>query len=132
MLSMEPKKKRALPMLAHNIKKYRSQRGFSQEELAARSGLSSVKMIESGKNNASLQALMSIANVLGVGLDDLVSGYQVSDPTPTALTCFLASPGAADVTPEEVEQLKQLRARGKRPTEDTYYWALKMLRSMSK
>lgn len=127
---MEPKKKRALPMLARNIKKYRFERGFSQEELAARSGLSSVKMIESGKNNASVQALMSIADALGVGLDDLVSGDQISDSAPTALTSFLGSPGAADVTPEEVEQLRRLRARGKRPTEDTYYWALKMLRSM--
>lgn len=38
-------------------------------------------MVENGKRNVSLGALIRIANALGVTVDELLSGNQLHDPT---------------------------------------------------
>ena len=120
--------KRPRPVFAVNIQRYRDERGWSQEQLQARAGVSSVKMIESGKQGGRVDTLLKIAAALGVTIGDLFEDRDA--PMPDALKEFLETPGAKDVRTEEIEQLKRLRARGHRPTAQTYYWALQMLRSM--
>lgn len=58
-----------------NIKKYRIIKGFTQEELAKAIGVDSsiISKFEKGKVLPSLARLQSIADVLGVSLDDLVA-----------------------------------------------------------
>lgn len=103
---------------------------MSQEELAARAGLSSVKMIESGKSTGSVQALLAIAAALDTTIGELLA--DPDEPLPQELEQFLTSPGASDVTSDEILMLKHIRARGKRPTQATYYFALQTYRSMEK
>ena len=62
-------------MLAENIKKFRKQRGISQEELARKAGVtySTLIKLESGSNkNPTVKTLQQIAQALDVTLDDLV------------------------------------------------------------
>ncbi len=61
--------------LASNIKKYRQKAGLSQDQLARTAGIpySTFLKIESGYTpNPSIQAVASIAEALGVSIDELV------------------------------------------------------------
>ena len=61
--------------LASNIKKYRQKAGLSQDQLARKAGIpySTFLKIESGyTTNPSIQAVQSIAEALGVSIDELV------------------------------------------------------------
>ena len=61
--------------LASNIKKYRQKSGLSQDQLARKAGIpySTFLKIESGyTSNPSIQAVVSIAEALGVSIDELV------------------------------------------------------------
>jgi transcriptional regulator with XRE-family HTH domain len=61
--------------LASNIKKYRQKAGLSQDQLARKAGIpySTYLKIESGYTpNPSIQAVASIAEALGVSIDELV------------------------------------------------------------
>lgn len=130
-LPMSSDRREAIPITSRNIRRLREKRGWSQQELADRSGLSSVKQIELGKNVGRVETLVTIANALGVTMDDLLSENDV--PLPEALATFISSPQGremAPITDAEIEQLRKVPAYGKKPVVDTYYWALKMLRSM--
>ncbi len=62
-------------ILASSIKKYRQKAGLSQDQLARKAGIpySTFLKIESGYTpNPSIQAVVSIADALGVSIDDLV------------------------------------------------------------
>lgn len=56
------------------VKVWRDHRGLSARALAEKAGLSQahVSQIESGKREGSINALKSIAEALGVGIEDLV------------------------------------------------------------
>jgi len=58
----------------NKVKVWRSHRGLSGRDLAAGAGVSApfISEIESGKKDASLSIMKKIADVLKVGLDDLV------------------------------------------------------------
>ncbi len=61
--------------LASNIKKFRQKSGLSQDQLARKAGIpySTFLKIESGYTpNPSIQAVVSIADALGVSIDELV------------------------------------------------------------
>jgi XRE family transcriptional regulator, regulator of sulfur utilization len=61
--------------LASNIKKYRQKSGLSQDQLARKAGIpySTFLKIESGYTpNPSIQAVVNIAEALGVSIDELV------------------------------------------------------------
>ena len=61
--------------LASNVKKYRQKSGLSQDQLARKAGIpySTFLKIESGyTSNPSIQAVVSIADALGVSIDELV------------------------------------------------------------
>jgi transcriptional regulator with XRE-family HTH domain len=62
-------------MLASNIKKLRQKAGLSQDQLARKAGIpySTYLKIESGYTSSpSIQAVASIAEALGVSIDELV------------------------------------------------------------
>jgi transcriptional regulator with XRE-family HTH domain len=69
---------RTLHALATRIKKLRLDRGISQEELAHRSGLSRTGMgfLETGKRWPRLDTLMSVADGLGITVDELLKGLR--------------------------------------------------------
>jgi transcriptional regulator with XRE-family HTH domain len=62
-------------MLAENIKRYRMEKGLSQEQLAQKAGItySTLAKLESGVNqNPKVKTLQQIATALEVSLDDLM------------------------------------------------------------
>lgn len=77
--------------LGRRIRKQRTQRGWTQEALAERVNVSTsfVGHVERGTRKASLETLVSIANVLDVSLDYLLSGSMNSSvigPMPKGLS----------------------------------------------
>ena len=66
-------------LLAKNIKKYRKNRGFSQEILAekAHTSITHIGMIEIGKRFPSPKVLEQIAEALGVDTPELFSTEKV-------------------------------------------------------
>lgn len=65
-------------LLGENIRKFRSELDFSQEELAAQSELhrTYVGSIERGERNVSLDNIVKIARALGVSPVDLLDGIE--------------------------------------------------------
>lgn len=61
-------------IIGENIRKYRKQNGFSQEELSEKVGISVTHMshIETGYTKLSLSVAVSLANALGVQIDTLL------------------------------------------------------------
>lgn len=122
--------KPAPPWLAANIKRHRERLGISQAELAARSGQTSVKLIETAGRWGSVSALGAIATALGVEIPDLLANPD--EPNPPELDAFLRTPEAVElrITNEERELLRAVRVPGRRPDPMTYYWEMKKIRSM--
>ena len=62
-------------MIGKNIKYYRNEREMTQEELAAKLNVTrqAVSNWETGKTQPDVETLSSIAEVLGVTLDDLIA-----------------------------------------------------------
>jgi len=61
--------------IAKNIKKYRKEKGLSQDKLARLADIShaTIIKIESGSNkNPTIETLAKIAKALGIGVDDLI------------------------------------------------------------
>lgn len=60
--------------IGRQIKKYRIELGLKQSQLAERSGVepSNISHIERAATKVSLPTLVSIANALGVSLDEIV------------------------------------------------------------
>jgi transcriptional regulator with XRE-family HTH domain len=58
-------------IVAVNVRRLRTRAGISRAELARRAGLSSVKMIESGKREGRLSTHEAIARALGVPVSEL-------------------------------------------------------------
>lgn len=71
-----------LQILGQNIKKYRTQKGLSQAELAKRCGFdkdnsrSTISKIEKGVNDAPASTLKAIARELGVSVCDLTQNTE--------------------------------------------------------
>ena len=62
-------------MLSRRVKDLRKQKGWSQQKLAEKSGLAfnTITKIEQGlSEHPNLKTLIKLADVLGVGLDELV------------------------------------------------------------
>lgn len=61
-------------IVARNIRRLRTERGLSQEELAAQAGLNRnyVGMIERGENSPTVDTLDRIAEALGVDVGDFL------------------------------------------------------------
>lgn len=86
--------------LAHNLREWRTRRGWSQAELASRAGVSKgmLVQIEQSQTNPSIATLCKLANALGVALPRLV---EVAD-----------EPVIRRIAREDVAWLWQGRGRG--------------------
>ena len=69
-------------LIGRRIREVRTERGISQADLAERSKTTAqyLSQIENGKKQASLQVLLSVAEVLEVSLNELLTGNQVNNP----------------------------------------------------
>jgi len=66
---------KTISTIAKNIKKYRKERGLSQDKLARLADVAhaTIIKIESGANkNPTIETLAKIAKALSVGVDDLI------------------------------------------------------------
>ena len=86
--------------IANRFYEYRKKSGLSQEELAARLGISrqSVSKWERGEASPDTANLIRLARIYGVSLDDLVNGITPDEPEKAA------GPEQAEPAPPEAEQ----------------------------
>lgn len=63
-----------LETIGHNIRTTRKLKGYSQNELAIKCGLTrpTISMIENGQKNSHIMTLNKIAEMLGVDLKDFI------------------------------------------------------------
>lgn len=68
----------ARQLLGRNVRRHREQLGWSQEELAERSGLhrTYVSGVERGVRNPTLTVLLSLAGALSLELEALLRGVK--------------------------------------------------------
>ncbi len=68
----------ALTRFGQNVRAARLARGWTQEELAHRSGLASVQIspIERGKREVRITTLLRLTRALGVAADELLKGVS--------------------------------------------------------
>lgn len=65
-------------MAANNMKKYRTQRGFSMAELSFETHISEryLYFIEKGEKNPSMKTAQTIAKALGKSIDDIFFKHE--------------------------------------------------------
>ena len=100
-------------LIGVRIKRYRENKGLSQEELGSIIGISNrhLSKIETGAKNPSLELILNIANVLNITADDLLADYlnnSTEKQNTELLTIF------TDCTPAEkvilMDMLKHMKA----------------------
>lgn len=71
---MKNTKKKARIILSNNVKKFREKMGFTQEELAYRSGLhrTYISSVERTERNISIDAIEKIAEAFNIPLNKLL------------------------------------------------------------
>ena len=96
--------------LARKLKTLRTQRGFSQEELAERVGISyqQVQKYEKGDTRLTLERLYAFAQALNVPLEELLSS-TLSHLSEAEDTYAIVEPHSYRLTEEEVEFIKLFR-----------------------
>jgi transcriptional regulator with XRE-family HTH domain len=65
---------KTIPTLAKNIKKYRKEKGLSQDKLSRLADVSHatiIKIESGGIQSPTIDTVQKIANALGIGLEDL-------------------------------------------------------------
>lgn len=70
-------------LIGMRVREKRREMQYSQEQLGFETHLSTtyISHIETGKRKPSLGSLINISNVLGITLDELLSGNQIHNPT---------------------------------------------------
>ena len=68
-------------VLGDNVKKYRKQKGYSQEKFAELIGIgvTSLSLIERGKGFATAQTLEKISEILNVSVSILMNNCEIED-----------------------------------------------------
>lgn len=119
-------------VIADNVRRLRRERGLTQEELAELAGLSSVGMIEApqaGRSPPRTSTLQKIATALGVGIEELYRD-EAGVQTTSTLDDFLGSPVApADITAQEIAELRRFKLPFGTPTAATWFHLLQAMRS---
>lgn len=69
-------------LIGRRVKESRLQKGMSQADLAEQidMSVSYISRIETAEKQASLEALVRIANAIGITVDHLLNGNQTNDP----------------------------------------------------
>lgn len=125
--------------LAHAVKQLREERGWSQKELDARTGMKSTGMIESGRRTRPrYSTMLRLARAFDITVEALAKlagdeslAQEDGPPQPDGpLQEFLDTKAPRDIKQEEIQLLRGVHAAGRKPTIDTYSLALLMFRSM--
>lgn len=68
-------------LIGRRIKEIRLKNSLTQEKLAERCNLSAsyISLVETANREASLESLVSLANNLGVTVNEFLKGYQIND-----------------------------------------------------
>lgn len=95
-------------IVGDNIRKLRTKAGFTQEDLAHKSGLSQgyINQLESGKRRFTQKSLESIAGGLAVSLEALFKGSK----TTMVPQAFASTPKARKKRPDKKEFLTLLNS----------------------
>ncbi len=110
--------------ISNRLKELRLERGLSVKELAKEAGVSPpyIWQIEGGRRqNPGAEKLQKLATALRVTIAELIDSAQGIGPealkdAPPQLTAFVRSRGKkVGVQKEDVEMLKRVHYRGKRP-----------------
>ena len=74
-------------IIGQRIRSYRTQCGYSQEELAERAGCHStyIGQLERGEKNATVENLYKVATALDVSLSELLSNLHTETPTQASI-----------------------------------------------
>lgn len=100
-------------LIGVRIKRYRENKGLSQEELGSIIGISNrhLSKVETGAKNPSLELILNIANALNITADDLLVDY-LNNSTEKQNTELLTI--ITDCTPTEkvilMDMLKHMKA----------------------
>ena len=91
-------------LIGNRIKEIRAGKGWTQAVLAEKSGVepSNISHIERAATKLSLPTLVSIANALGVTLDEIVYGSLIKN---THISNKIVDELLNDCTPEEVQAI---------------------------
>lgn len=89
-----------LTNLARNTKKFRLAKGWTQEMLAMRAGVTRgfISLLESGKKKPAVSTLSKIADALGIGVGDFFSGESAGLRFVHIKKCELRRPLKKDVS----------------------------------
>ncbi|GAA4419225.1 hypothetical protein GCM10023187_53340 [Nibrella viscosa] len=98
----QKQRQRLYDLLGDNVKKYRSQKGLTQEQLANEIALTrtSIVNIEQGRQHPPLYLLFDIAKVLGVEL-----GTLLPDETVFLNTSLIDEESLKDISEKDVPKL---------------------------
>lgn len=119
--------KRIPSSLGRTVRKLREARGWSQQQLMDLSGVRSIAVLESGRNQGLRDSgILKLSQVFGVTMEALTGGGGVVSPV---LADFIRTKAPRDITEAEIEYLARLPLAGRVPTAETYSLALLMLRS---
>ncbi len=93
--------------IGNRIKELRTEKGWTQAKLAEKSGVepSNISHIERAATKLSLPTMVSIANALGVTLDEIAYGSLVKS---NHISIKMIDDILADCSPEELKSLAEV------------------------
>jgi transcriptional regulator with XRE-family HTH domain len=92
-----------------NIRRYRKERGLTQEQLGERSELdwTTIGAAERGVRYLSVQSLYRVAQALGVSMNDLIDTPE-HEPTETEQALYRLTQFLQDASVEQIELVTQI------------------------
>lgn len=99
-------------LIGKRVRETRKQQKLTQDQLAEMSDLTVgyISHVETARKKASLSALISISNALGITLDELLTGNQLHNPTDYQTDIDLLM---ADCSPMEKRMIYELISASK-------------------
>ncbi len=128
---MPSSEKQTPSIVGYNIRRYRLERGWEQDDLAARSGVSQpqISQYESGRTKwPSPEVLRRLAGAFGYDMESFWAP-EGDETMPVSLREFLDSGLAPDITPDEVLQLARRQWFSGKPTTLRWLKALDLIRA---
>lgn len=125
-----PERHPAAVVFGRNVKTVRETQGISSRDLSDRSGVSNIRMIESGRRYPRPGQQRKLARTLGVAIWRLHLDGVGDMPIPRTLQELIGSPVGRSITEEERNYLLALPSMlGRSLSYEGYWKALEMLRA---
>ncbi len=96
--------------ISEQLKKYRTERGMTQEELAEKLFVSrqAISKWEKGEANPDLDNVVKLARIFEVSLDELVLAKEQTEVTKTDFDHFLYNPNTGEYEKHRVQKITNL------------------------